>query len=378
MRSGLWSGSGEVKRVLMTCDAVGGVWTYMLELVRGLGRVGVEVLVAAMGPPPSPEQRVEAAKLDNLDIVHRSLALEWMDAPWSDVDAGSDWLLDLASEFEPDMVHLNGYAHASLPWPAPVLIVAHSCVLTWWRAVKGENAPARYDEYRRRVTHALRSAFVVTPTNSYRHQLAREYGFEPSGVTIANARSSTGFAPNSLHKEHFIFSAGRLWDEAKNLAMLDTIAPGVEWPIKVAGDEVLPGSGRFCSSELRLLGRLDSKDLATTLDRAAIYAAPAKYEPFGLSILEAALSGCALLLSDIPTLRELWSDCAEFVPYDDPNAWMKGLNASIRDKHRRERLQSAAREAAEAYSVQQQVDSYMEVYLSLLGAPSGSAKLTTV
>ncbi len=31
---------------------------------------------------------------------------------------------------------------------------------------------------------------------------------------------------------------------------------------------------------------------------------PARYEPFGLSVLEAALSGCALVLGDIPSLRE--------------------------------------------------------------------------
>ena len=40
--------------------------------------------------------------------------------------------------------------------------------------------------------------------------------------------------------------------------------------------------------------------------RASIYALPARYEPFGLSILEAALSGAALVLGDIPSLREVW------------------------------------------------------------------------
>src|SRR5215218_7362536 len=139
-----WTERNGVKRVLMTCDAVGGVWTYMLELARGLASFEVEVLVATMGPALSAEQWEEARNLDNIEIVHRPFALEWMDIPWAGVDAASEWLLQLASTFGPDVVHLNGYAHAALPWPAPVVVVAHSCVLTWWRAVKGENAPSKY------------------------------------------------------------------------------------------------------------------------------------------------------------------------------------------------------------------------------------------
>ena len=30
---------------------------------------------------------------------------------------------------------LNAYVHAALPFGRPVLVVAHSCVTSWWRAV---------------------------------------------------------------------------------------------------------------------------------------------------------------------------------------------------------------------------------------------------
>jgi glycogen synthase len=54
--------------------------------------------------------------------------------------------------------------------------------------------------------------------------------------------------------------------------------------------------------------------------RASIYALPARYEPFGLSALEAALSGCALILGDIPSLREVWLEAAPYVSPDDESA----------------------------------------------------------
>jgi glycogen(starch) synthase len=360
------SASGEnqvVRRIFMTCDAVGGVWTYMAELVRGLTAYGVEVLVAVMGPAPSEQQRAEVADIENVRIVHGDFLLEWEDSPWDSVDAAGDWLLMLASEFEPDIVQLNGYAHATLPWPAPVVVIAHSCVLTWWRAVKREEAPTRFNEYRRRVTEALSSTFVITPTTAFRNQLRHEYNVHLRGLTIHNARSARTVRVGG--KERFIFSAGRLWDEAKNVSLLQTIAPSVEWPMYVAGDALVERSDHTSMDNLSLLGRLPSPEVADLMNRAAIYAAPARYEPFGLSILEAALSGCALVLSDVPTLRELWSRGAEFVPPDDPREWRRALSCLISDVARRTRLQRRAREAASAYSVDCQIRGYIRVYRDL-------------
>ena len=115
-------------RVLMTGDAVGGVWSYALELARSLGPRDVEVCLATMGPLPSAEQRRDAAAIPNLHLVTSDYALEWMDEPWEDVDSAGGWLRVLEERIGADVVHLNGYAHAALPFRAPVVVVAHSCV----------------------------------------------------------------------------------------------------------------------------------------------------------------------------------------------------------------------------------------------------------
>ena len=41
-----------------------------------------------------------------------------------------------------------------------------------------------------------------------------------------------------------------------------------------------------------------------------MYAATARYEPFGMEVLEAALSRCAIIANDIPSFREIWGDDA--------------------------------------------------------------------
>ena len=145
-------------RVLMTADTVGGVWTYALELCEGLGRRSVAVTLATMGPAPSDEQRAAAARISNLELVESRSKLEWMEDPWADLKAAGDWLLHLEAAVEPDLVHLNGYALAALPWTRPVLVAGHSCVLSWWQAVHGEAAPAEWSRYREAVARGLRAA----------------------------------------------------------------------------------------------------------------------------------------------------------------------------------------------------------------------------
>src|SRR3954462_14350571 len=97
-------------RILMTADAVGGVWTYALELSRGLAARGVDVILATMGPRPSSEQRAAVAALGNVTLCESDFRSEWMIDPWADVARAGEWLLKLEREHAPDLIHLNGYA----------------------------------------------------------------------------------------------------------------------------------------------------------------------------------------------------------------------------------------------------------------------------
>jgi glycosyltransferase involved in cell wall biosynthesis len=99
--------------------------------------------------------------------------------------------------------------------------------------------------------------------------------------------------------------------------------------------------------------------------RASVFVAPARYEPFGLTILEAAANGCALVLSDIPTLRELWDDAALFVPVDDRAELKATLTLLMRNHGLRTKLQSAARKRAERYSLDATVNNYRKLYCSM-------------
>jgi glycosyltransferase involved in cell wall biosynthesis len=101
--------------------------------------------------------------------------------------------------------------------------------------------------------------------------------------------------------------------------------------------------------------------------RASIYVAPARYEPFGLGALEAALSGAALVLGDLESLREVWGDAALWVPQDDPRAVGRAIRALIDDAGLRQRLAARARHRALAWSPDRQVAAWVSLYRELAG-----------
>ena len=344
----------------MTADAIGGVWPYTLDLGRGLRRHGVDVHVAVMGPSPSDRQRRDAAAA-GLVLHDVPARLEWMDDPWAEVDQAGDTLLALEREIDPALVHLNGYVHAALPWRVPVLVVAHSCVCSWWRAVQGDPAPPRFDEYRARVSRGVRAAAaIIAPSIAMLGALEDEYGPVASTLVIPNGSS---FEPvRDRPREPIIFAAGRLWDEGKNVAALCAAAPHLPWPVFVAGATRDPQGRSAVAPGVRHLGSLSADDMRGCYARASIYALPARYEPFGLSVLEAARSGCALVLGDIRSLRENWDGAAVFVPPDNRRALAGALQELIGDEPRRLRLAAAAEARAARFTVGRMVSAYLETY----------------
>jgi glycogen(starch) synthase len=349
-----------LRRVLMTADTLGGIWTYALELARALAPHGVQVVIATMGEPAREDQRREAATAA-VELVESGFRLEWMDEPWDDVQRAGDWLLDVAARCRPDAVHLNGYVHGTLPWPVPVVVAAHSCVLSWWQAVKGEPAPPRWQRYRDAVRAGIHAAdHLVAPSVAMLRAIFEHYGARPAASVVPNGRDDRFFVPRA--KEEVVLAAGRMWDEAKNVSALATVAEHLPWPVLVAGDTTCPDGRARPTAGVTALGRLSNRELAAWMGRASIYALPARYEPFGLSPVEAALSGCALVLGDIPSLRENWHGRALFVAPDDARALEAALARLIGEPDTRRALARAARERALELTPARMAEGYLGVY----------------
>lgn len=357
-------------KILMTADTVGGVWTYALTLCRALENHGITIALATMGRPLSDMQRLQLSTLTNVTIFESGFRLCWMADAERDVELAGRWLTQLEQKWKPDLIHLNDLGHAALPWHSPVVLVAHSCVFSWWQAVRGETPPLKYwRNYYKRVQSGLANAqLLVAPTTAMLNDFQKHYGRAERSAVIANASEFPGMAidpARSAKAESLVFASGRIWDEAKNLTMLAEVASALPWPTYIAGEPTDPNGGLREVPGAEYLGFLSAEEMESWLKRAAIYVAPAKYEPFGLAILEAARSGCALVLGDIPSLREVWGQTALYVDTYDAAALGEAINLLINQPSLRQQFASAAWRRAQQYRVEIMAAAYSLQYHAL-------------
>ncbi len=314
-----------------------------------------------LGPRARADQRAMLHE-SRVRLIETDLALEWQDPEGQNISDARRVLAGLEAKLRPDLVHLNSFREASFGWRAP--IVRRGPFL---RSLLGAGLPrhrvaggatmAPLQRTGRCSSRRCSSLGVPEPVAST-SEIAEIYRPRSPGAVIWN-----GIAPGGAggRKQDLIFAAGRLWDRAKNIEALAAAAPGLPWPVQVAGP-----ADASPSAAVSWLGQLPHEVMRAHLQHAAIFVSPALYEPFGLSVLEAAAAGCALVLSDIPTFRELWSGAALFVDPADRHALHRALVHLCTDERERTRLQRAAYEHSLTYSLARMTSAYLRLYEGLL------------
>lgn len=360
-------------KVLMTADAVGGVWQYSVDLARGLSEQGISTVLAVIGPSPSAVQKKAVSQLSAVTLVNTGLPLDWMANSRASVQQAGEALVELASRHSVDIVHLNSPAFAAdVRFRQPVVAVAHSCVATWWDAVK-DDALCDTFKWRSDITgRGLAAAdVVVAPSESFGRATQDAHGLSAGPVTVHNGRS-----PLPLQKraqQDCAFTAGRLWDKGKNVAMLDKAAAELPVPLYAAGPVRGPNGDAIELEHATSIGNLDENEVARWLAARPVFVSAALYEPFGLAALEAAAAGCPLVLSDIPTFRELWDGVAAFVDPGDANAFAERISDIIGDGLARQEMGEAARQRAAQFTVEAMAGKMAIIYQDLVGSAQAPA-----
>jgi len=345
-------------RVLITTDAVGGVWRYSLDLAQAVQKRGWTPILAVFGPHCSPAQRAEAA---GVRLIETGAALDWTANAPPQLSASASLAARVAERTGCAVAHLHSPAFAA-GFALPVVAVCHSCPRTWAEAMgasaKRETAPPAPEalDWRalalRRGMHA--ADVLLAPTQAFAAQVRRSYGLSRKLSVVRNGRTlpALGSERRQTFADH-AFAAGRWWDAAKNAETLDAAARLCDTPIRLAGPWRGPNSSHTARREaVEALGPLLAGEVAAHLARRPIFIGAALYEPFGLAALEAAQHGCALVLSDIPTHRELWSNAAVFAPPQNPQRFAALVDALRRNPDARAAWGAAARRRSRAYSIE--------------------------
>ncbi len=355
------------RRLLMTTDTVGGVWRYAITLATALERKGWDVRLAALGPSPDAGQRAEVDALDGVSLVATELPLDWAGASRPAMEAAGAMLADLACRERCDLAHLNTpLLAAAADWRMPVIGVMHGCVSTWWAKARREELAPELVWHRDMTLQGLVACDrVIAPSFAFADAVTAVYGIQRPIEVVYNGSAPhlpVGLAPN----EPYAFTAGRLWDEVKNTAMLDRVAALLDAPFYAAGSNEGPQGQHVPTRHLRLLGQLSGREIRRRLASRPVFVSAAKFEPFGLAVLEAAQAGCALVLSDIPSFRELWGGAAIFVDPWDVEGFARETEALLRNVGLRQRLGTSARCRAMDYSVRAMIEGSIAQYEGVL------------
>ena len=355
------------RRILITTDAVGGVWTYALELARALVPCGFVPVLAVIGPALSPEQAKAAA---GLELVETGLSLDWMAEDEGEVRATARGIATVAREQRVDLIQLNQPVLAAEPVPIPIVAVAHSCVATWWEVVEQGPLPDAFAWQARLMREGLIAAdAIVCPSASFAAAVRETYRLPRLPEVVHNGRTPLAADANAI--QQVAFTAGRLWDRGKDAATLDRAAARIDVPIRAAGAMVGPHGEAIVLSHLRTLGSIDTAALASELAARPVFVSAALYEPFGLAVLEAAQAGCALVLSDIPTFRELWEEVATFVPPGNDAAFAVAVETLAGDVVQRDAWGALARRQAARFTPAAMAAEMAELYRDVLGGARG-------
>ena len=365
-------------------------------------------------------QAVDAVGEANLHL--RQAPLEWqvpaapdgltLDAAqrahWQAVDAAGRWLQQTAQQIGADVVQLCTYRHAAkwrsiprsthtadspppegpgattctppaprTPRPPAVVLTAHSDVASWWQAVHESPPPPAYDIYLEGVRAGLAAADQRVMLTAAQVDALQDAGLLDEDADTSVIYNGVDFLNSSVSDQsernrRGVLVVGRLDDAAKNAAVLRSAALTLGRDLTLVGlDERQAATMGLASATAT--GWLPPSEVAAVLGHARVFAAPALYEPFGLAAVEAARAGCALVLADLPTYRELWFDAAIYVDPRDPDAWARTLTTLHKDPLRTIEHAQRAEHRAQRFNHRIMARKYQEIYAASAGKQSAQA-----
>ena len=201
---------------------------------------------------------------------------------------------------------------------------------------------------RRVVPRSIRKAdFIITISETVKAELIKEFSVPPEKFIITTIPPDATYFQkniNEIHKKYgiptqkFIYFIGNL-EPRKDLPTLIEAYRKLPVAIKKDYSLILAGGNGWKTEKSRQslaeaqeagenvvhVGFVDSKDAAAFYQRASLFVMPSIYEGFCMPILESMASGCPVIASDIPVLRETAGEAALFAKVGDSDSFSKTI-----------------------------------------------------
>lgn len=219
------------------------------------------------------------------------------------------------------------------------------------------------------VSRAVLDSFAAYPASYLKKMTVVHNGIPHREATLPRieARKRYGLP---LH-DKLLVTTGRLSFQKNHEVLLRAIAGLPEVHLAIAGGGELEEELRRLRDALGMqervsfVGELHPEEIPEFLSAGDLFVFPSRFEAFGFSVMEAALAGMPLLVSDIPALREIldrWEDgggaAAIFLPAEEDGSWSEAVALLLEDQALRRSYCDAARERSRRFTLERMVDGY--------------------
>jgi glycosyltransferase involved in cell wall biosynthesis len=187
---------------------------------------------------------------------------------------------------------------------------------------------------------------------------------------------AAGLLADRLPQVHYVLVGERFSDKAESRQFEANLHVGQvsNLPVDVGQVANLPIDerqvGNLLQGRLHFLGFRN--DVDRLLNELTLLVHPARQEPLGRVLLEAAASGVAVVATDVGGTREIFppeAQAAFLVPPDDPDALATAIAELMLDSNLRRQLATAARRRAEtAFDIRQAAAGLIEHYCCVQAA----------
>lgn len=252
-----------------------------------------------------------------------------------------------------DLIH----AHFFLPSGAVAYVLNRMTGVPYVVTAHGSDVPG-YNPDRFRASHRLlapawkriaRSARAITCPSRWLADLIEESAGDALPIRIIpNGIGREWVTPEA--KQRHILVVSRLFERKGVQFLLQALQQGpLDHVVHIVGDgpyrPQLEKLAREVPDRVVFHGWVDndSPELKYLYASASVFVFPSIAENFPISLLEAMLSGAAIVASDLPACREVLGDAALYTRAGDVESLRKYLLCLVNDSEKRDRYASLAR-----------------------------------
>lgn len=232
------------------------------------------------------------------------------------------------------------------------------------------------------TANVVNTRFTLNLFSSYPAAYRRRIVLNEHGIAMLPAcqeRQATRAQFAIPQSARVILNVGRLVDQKNQAVIVKALRAIPDCVFVIAGhgdgtDKLMTlAVNEGVAGRLHLLGARNLADIANLYVASDVFVFPSHWETFGLAAAEAAISGIAMIVSDIAVFREVLAadpSPVVFVQKDDVGAWAMAIENCLDHPPGAEQRKVFARQIAERYSVPRMIDRYCRILgLPVKGAP---------